>query len=101
MAVTPIWATALGGINSQQSIIAAANRALSDPNLSVEDRAAAEQRITGAQNSQLQLRIGSRDTLLGRIAGRASVSQGAAGLALTRASVLGTGSDLRAALRAL
>ena len=43
------------------------------------------------------MRIGSRDTLLGRIAGRASVSQGAAGNALNRAAVLGTGSDLRAA----
>ena len=89
--------TALGGIQAQQGTIDAANSALRDPNLSAEDRANAQLRIAGAQNAQLQLRIVSRDTLLGRIAGRAGVSEGAAGLALTKASVLGSGSDVRAA----
>lgn len=89
--------TALGSIGAQQGVIDAANQALRDPNLSVEDRASAQLRISGAQNAQLQLRIGSRDTLLGRISGRAGVSEGAAGLGLTKASVLGTGDDLRKA----
>lgn len=92
-----VGAATTRSLEAQQGIITAGVGALSNPNLSVEDRAAAQQRITSAQGAQLQLQIGGRDTLLSRMGGRAGVAQGAAGLALTKASVLGSGNDLRAA----
>ena len=96
-----LGAAASGGIAANQSVIDAANASLRDPNLSVEDRANAQTRIAGAQNNQLQARIGSRDALLSRISGRASVSQGGAALSLNRASLLGTGADVRKAAAGL
>jgi hypothetical protein len=88
---------ALTAMNGQQAIIAQANRSLHDPALSLEDRAAAQGRISGANASLLQIRAGSRDSLLNRIEGRAGIANSDASNALNLQLSIGSGSMVRGA----
>jgi hypothetical protein len=91
-----LGAAALGEYASQQDVISASDRALAAP-LSAADRAAALQRKAGAAANLARIQAGSRDTLLGRISGRAAVAETAADAGSSAASLYGTDADVASA----
>jgi hypothetical protein len=88
---------AAGALSGLGATFDDAARAATDPKLSAEDRAAAQLRATAAQGQALQVRAGSRDTLLGRLEGRAGIAETLAGVGLQRAAMIGTAGDVKTA----
>lgn len=88
---------AAGAVGGFDRIADDAGRAALDPKLSAEDRAAAQLRQIAAQGQSLAARAGSRDTLLGRLEGRAGIAETTAGVGLQKAAMIGTATDLKSA----